>query len=798
MTAAVPGFVLGPLIPSLFVIIFAVVLRERRDDDRLRWWIGGWLWQCVATLPLDRLLAPHVRGAALLGWFALTAASACFLISSPARRHDSRGAIYTAVALGIPATIAAALITVGNPQQWLLYACVVFSEVSGVIVVSRRFRSAALRVKAAAPFAMFGLWLCICVWRKENALALSVIHAEILALNILMTWVNHPRRTLGFFITQLGFAGWLMATPAMATLLHLPGAVAYLGASHRVLGIGMVLLLMEEGLAEAQRQGKRFKTIFDQSPHMMWMVDPETMQIVGANEMGAEAHGYSVPEFEQLNLADILEPSNVERTVQKLRQPKAAQGRASMHLRKDRSLFPIDAHSRLIEVDDAAVQLVMAVDVTERENLYSDVLRRSTQDDLTGLMNRKAFHVECDRIMAAARATGEVIALTSFNISHFKNVNDTYGDEVGDQCLRALAALIRSHMRTGDIAARPNGDHFKVLMRGFERAEDAEAACMRLMEAMSEPTKVDGVSVKLEIKMGIAIAPEDGRDGVTLRHRAISSMTRARKLPGAVMLRYAAKDAEAEMYAARLEGAIREMLEQGTFVMHYQPVCRPDGTVLSLEALLRMPHPVLGMVPPSEFIPVAEQSRLIIPLGQWVFERVCRQIREWEDAGVRTVPVAVNISALQFLAADFCSTIERTMKKFDVPTSKIVLELTESTVLRNVNEALDAMQSLSKSGIRFSIDDFGTGYSSLSRLREMPVAMLKIDRSFVQQMTPEDTLVEAIITLAHALGMSVVAEGVETAEQLEILRLMGCDSIQGFLLGRPMDADVTAELLARS
>jgi len=313
---------------------------------------------------------------------------------------------------------------------------------------------------------------------------------------------------------------------------------------------------------------------------------------------------------------------------------------------------------------------------------------------------------------------------------------------------------------------------------------------------LADPVVIDDISIRIRVTIGFALSPEDGQEVAKLRSRAQTSMMEAKKRGISQAFRSLPHHATAEANELRILVAIEEMMLEGTFEVYYQPVCRPNGEICGLEALLRMNHPKLGSISPAVFIPIAEESGLIIGLGQWVLERVCMQICEWRNKGIQMVPVAINISGLQVRQSDFANRIVGTLNAFDIPSHLIHMELTETTVLRNISDVLEEMKKLSAIGLRFSIDDFGTGYSSLGRLQEMPISTLKIDRSFVQGITRSTSLmVAAIISLAHALDMKVIAEGIETAEELEVLCALNCDLIQGYIFSQPLRASTLESLL---
>nr|WP_255551450.1 EAL domain-containing protein [Granulicella sp. dw_53] len=556
------------------------------------------------------------------------------------------------------------------------------------------------------------------------------------------------------------------------------------------------MILIQESLKSAHRLTSDLKSLFTHSPHMMWVVDPATLKLKSANQAAAAAHGYSLEEFEKLRLHDLVDPAIIPQILHEIKSTPSSTI-ASPHLRKDGTQFFIDIEAREIVIGGQNHRLVMGVDVTAREALLKRLTYEASHDHLTGLYSRKGLLALENDFLEASQKKGKGVALACISLRHFKAVNDTYGDHTGDQCLKAIAQRIETYVRPCDIAGRTAGDHFEVLFGEISDTAEAERLSTWLLASLVEPIVIGDISIRMRVSIGLATAPEDGDDVAKLRSRAQTAMWEASKLGISEVCRFLPGYAADEAKDLRIVAAMEEMLKNGTFEVHYQPICQPDGHICGLEALLRMNPPKLGNISPSVFVPVAEESGLILPLGQWVLEHVCMQINEWKRQGIPLVPVAVNISGLQFRQSDFSSRILGTLNSFNIPSRLLHLELTESTVLQNIPDALEEMQRLSANGLRFSIDDFGTGYSSLGRLQEMPISTLKIDRSFIQGITHENsTMVASIISLAHALGMKVIAEGVEEEEQLDVLSRLNCDFMQGFLFSKPLPPRILEPLMS--
>ncbi len=414
----------------------------------------------------------------------------------------------------------------------------------------------------------------------------------------------------------------------------------------------------------------------------------------------------------------------------------------------------------------------------------------SSTDALTGLFNRRQMGEALAEAIRQARRSAGSLALLLLDVDRFKQINDSLGHSVGDRVLLDCADRLKTCLRQGDVVARMGGDQFAMLVHEAD-LRGAESTARRVLEAVSHPCSVDGMQFTLTCSVGVALFPADGNDAEQLVRHAESAMQRA-KQGGRACFRFHQPHQDADMrQRMRLDHAMRQALASQRFRLHYQPqVDLKTGNVVGAEALIRWRDPELGEVSPGQFIPVAEETGFIIAIGDWVLEQAVRQAARWRDDG-NALPVSVNVSALQFQQADFIDRVASVLSEHQLAGELLELELTESILVQDADEALARLSRLSQLGVRLAIDDFGTGYSSLAYLKRFPIDRLKIDRSFVKGLPADESdgaIVRAIVQLAQALAMKVIAEGVETEPQRAFLLELGCDEFQGFLYAPALDA----------
>ena len=441
--------------------------------------------------------------------------------------------------------------------------------------------------------------------------------------------------------------------------------------------------------------------------------------------------------------------------------------------------------------------VVISRDITQSRQAEEKVRQLAHFDALTGLPNRSLLADRCHYALSSAQRNGQRVALMFLDLDHFKNVNDSLGHRVGDALLCALARRLVGLVREQDNVSRLSGDEFILVLPETDALGAAHVA-EKLLRAAAEPFEIDAHELIVTPSIGVAMFPEDGADFDTLSRCADAAMYFA-KQHGRNHYRFFTAEMQARSERSLLlENALRRALERNQLHLHYQPqVCVATGAIIGAEALLRWNHPELGAVSPAEFIPVAESSGMILPIGEWVLRTATRQLQVWMQAG-HTLTMAVNLSLVQFRQADFPQRIGSILEEADLPAHCLELELTEGVAMTDPESAIAMMDKLHQRGVLLSIDDFGTGYSSLSHLKRFKVYKLKIDQSFVRDITvdPDDrAIVSAIISMADSLGMQTIAEGVETAGQLDFLRSEGCAEVQGYYYSRPVPAQQFQQLL---
>jgi diguanylate cyclase (GGDEF)-like protein len=463
-------------------------------------------------------------------------------------------------------------------------------------------------------------------------------------------------------------------------------------------------------------------------------------------------------------------------------------------------------HSQGVVVRDAAGcperLLGTCHDITERKALEAQLSHQAFHDALTGLPNRALFQDRLGHALDRAERRQAPIAVLFLDLNRFKHINDSLGHEAGDELLIAVAARLARSIRTGDTVARLGGDEFTIILETIDEASEAVMAAERIVEAFERPFLVGDRSLAITTSVGVVLG-RAGQDTPTdLLRYADVALYQAKEAGRA---RYAIFDtamSEAALERAALEAELRLALEHGELVLHYQPkVDLASGRVIGLEGLVRWQHPTRGLLPPGVFIPLAEETGLIRPLGLWVLAEACRQARFWYDANpLHPLVVSVNVSAVQLRQADFVQAVARILAETGVAPACIQLEITESVLMLDADRAAAMLKALKGLGLGLALDDFGTGYSSLGYLKRFPIDTVKIDRAFVGGLgrDPEDTaIVRAVIGLAHTLGLHVVAEGVETEDNLRRLLELGCELGQGYHFARPLPPDEAGALLAR-
>lgn len=460
------------------------------------------------------------------------------------------------------------------------------------------------------------------------------------------------------------------------------------------------------------------------------------------------------------------------------------------HKRIDGSEFPADVTLTRMELDGRMVIQATVRDITARKKAEEKILHMAFHDPLTGLANRALLIDHLEQSIALAHREKEFVAVLFLDLDRFKLINDTLGHTRGDEVLRAVAKRLKEHTRKSDTLARQGGDEFTAVIQGLSRIEDIPRVTDKFFSAFKEPFNVEGNDYSFTISMGISIYPNDGEDADTLIKNADIAMYEAKDEGRNNYKLFNASMNEDIVKRLTLENRLHKALEEDEFLLHYQPQVYIDsGEVAGIEALVRWESPSEGLVPLEDFIPLAEDTGLILPLGEWILHEACAQNKLWQDQGLKPVTVAVNISMRQFKQQDFVSTVDRVLKETGLEAKYLELELTESIAIHDMDSTLRTLGELKALGIRLSIDDFGTGYSSLEYLKLMPMNMLKIAQCFVKGLTPDSSdvaIARATIQLAKSLNFEVIAEGVETREQLQLLGDLECEKVQGYLFSKAL------------
>ncbi len=438
-------------------------------------------------------------------------------------------------------------------------------------------------------------------------------------------------------------------------------------------------------------------------------------------------------------------------------------------------------------------------DITDRVQAQEQLQFIAHHDVLTGLPNRLLFMDRLGRALIRARRYQESIAVFYMDLDRFKNINDTFGHNTGDKFLKSIAGFLSTEIRSSDTIARLGGDEFAVIVENVSGAEDVILVAEKMLDTLAKPIKIDEHEFYVTTSIGISLFPNDSDDAEDLLKNADTAMYRAKELGRNNFQFYSEDLSTRALQRLTLEQDLRRALERDEFLLYYQPqVDLKTQRVIAIEALLRWNHPEYGLVSPNKFVAVAEETGLIVAIGQWVLTTACTQLQTWQEQGLPVVPVTVNLSSRQFVDGTLASVVTQTLENTNLEPSLLELEITEGVMIHNPEKVTHTLQQMNEQGIRIAIDDFGTGYSSLSYLKRYPIDTLKIDQSFVHDLATDSndaSIVLAIIAMAHSMGLYVIAEGVETEEQLDFLKSHDCDSVQGFLFSHPLSNNAMHDYL---
>jgi diguanylate cyclase (GGDEF)-like protein/PAS domain S-box-containing protein len=549
------------------------------------------------------------------------------------------------------------------------------------------------------------------------------------------------------------------------------------------------------GLEEQARQlEESFRLLFEANPAPMWVFDEKTLRFLAVNNAAVEHYGYSRERFLAMSLLDIRPREDWDALRLDVETGGPGRGeRTWRHIRADGSEIEVAAYGSVLSYHGRRARIAVIFDLTERKLAEQRIAHLARHDSLTDLPNRSAFNQHLARTIEDAVTTHAAFALMFVDLDRFKEINDVFGHSVGDGVLREVARRFAAAAE-GAFLARLGGDEFILIVAGG--TGPASAVADRLVAALATDIVIEERHLSVGTSVGVAVYPADGTDTSTLLGNADAALYRA-KAAGRGSIRFFAADMDMHLRERRiLQSELKTAVARGQLVLHYQPQARVDGRTTGFEALVRWNHPGRGMIPPGLFIPIAEESGIIIAIGEWVLREACREAATWS----MPLRVAVNISPVQFRRGDLTGMVHSALLETGLAPARLELEVTESVLIDDSSRALSILRRLKSLGVRIAMDDFGTGYSSLSYLQSFPFDKIKIDRTFISKVerNPQSAaIVRGVIGLARGLNMPIVGEGVETGEQLAFLSNEACDEVQGYLIGRPAPIEVYGNLVGQ-
>ena len=559
-----------------------------------------------------------------------------------------------------------------------------------------------------------------------------------------------------------------------------------------------------ELLHSLQEREARYRHLIERSPDaflihvdgLLTFINEAGLILLGA-EIQEQLIGTSIMDVVTPEYLDIAKQRFTNSVVDGMDTPLLEQE----WFRLDGTRVFVEATSIPFKIGDNRAVQVIARDITERKVEKRELERLATNDILTGLPNRTLLIDRLRQGISRWERHKQKTLIVFIGLDHFKHINDTFGNGVGDQALSAVAKNLLTLLRQSDTAARIGGDEFVLILEDMRESAIPPLILQRIFEHISQPIWLGGEEISIASSMGFSIYPEDGNDADTLINAANAAMYRAKSLGRSNIQQFEQGMRVQASERFVLETQLKHAVENDELLLHYQPkVDLLTGAIIGVEALVRWHHPKLGLVSPARFIPAAEESGLIVPIGEWIIKTACEQLKIWKDLKILNVSMAINLSSLQFLQHDIVGCVKRAIDLCCINPNLLEFELTESMSMGSPEKSVAIMRQFKALGVYLSIDDFGTGYSNLSYLKRFPVDTLKIDQSFVADMTDSVealAIVKAIIAMAHSLHLTVVAEGVETKEQLRLLVENECDQIQGFYFSKPLSAhDCTALILS--
>lgn len=559
-----------------------------------------------------------------------------------------------------------------------------------------------------------------------------------------------------------------------------------------------------------QESESNFKALAENASEGMLIVSADG-KIRYANWYSAVITGHGIGDLRELSLKELIDPSDLTEVMYRFTQviggSKTEPFSEFTLVRIDGTTVPIEMSSARTFWQGQPAALLIIKDVSMRKKA-DEMLRENEErlsflahhDSLTELPNRTLCNDRLEQAFARARRSGNLVALLYVDLDRFKNINDSLGHEAGDLLLKEVSLRLRYWVRETDTVARIGGDEFIIVLDNLDDSKYAAVVAQKLLSIFANPIRVLDHELYVTISIGISIFPTNSQDVDGLTKCADAAMYNAKELGRNNFKFYTNEMNRRTDELMELERDLRRAVEQDRLILHYQPqLALETGELIGMEALLRWQHPIRGLIPPNHFIPLAEENGTIVTIGEWVIREACRQNKQWQDAGYRPFKVAVNISPRQFRHGNLARVVSHALEATGLEPAWLELEITESMIMQNLESALSIMNEITEMGVDLAIDDFGTGYSSLGSLRHFPIRRLKIDKSFIRDITQnphDEAIASAIIALAHTMKLDVIAEGIESGEHLSRLRQLGCEQGQGYLFSKPHPPELLYSFIA--
>lgn len=794
-----------------FLVLFFGLQQRRRHQLYFRLWFAGWIFVFLSVAVWDiRLLSPRFETFRELCRLDMLFLGGCAFALSFVVKLDRN--LRTLLLFGGVVACTFLILDVYSAYPALLPYLLPFIAAAQLLCVAITLALPAhwrRRKVALLVLIFFSSAHILYTSRMPDGMMVDAILSELFLFVAVLYIGTFKIWTIEWAVGATGFVAWGLSYLLYDYLGNIPELRLIVGELWNLpkyaVGFSMTLRIFGEARKEISRLASGYKVLYEDfrllyedHPLPMWVYDESSLRFRSVNASAIASYGFSEEEFLRMGVQEITvanEPagersqltSSGRGTLQRIRQR-----------RKDGTILVAELTEHTINFQGSPARFVLAVDVTERERLNQELLFTAQHDSLTGLPNRLLLEDRIVQTLARCGREQAKAALFTIDVDRFKLINDTYGHLVGDECLKAIASRLRGRIRQIDTIARTGGEEFTAVIGGLRHAADAQKIASLFVSLFDEPLKLPGREMKLSISVGGAVYPDDAEDVATLRKKSDQALYYAKRA-GRNRFAFASSEVCSSFdRAAAIEVALRGALRNNAFELHFQPIYDSAGCVARFEALIRMKdtHPVL--FGPSEFIPIAEESGLILPIGSWALRSACQQLAEWYGLLDGKACLAINVSGRQLVQKGFARFVVETLREFNLPPESIELELTETSLMTEPVLIRECMAELAETGILFAIDDFGTGYSSLARLASLPIDLLKIDQSFVAQIgraEREDGIVTAIIQMAQTLNVRLVAEGVEDEIQLNALLRKGCDLFQGFYLSEPLTAGQVTDLI---